>query len=185
MASMNLPRDPGAERAHAALPTDGIGAVNSSAEWLEATVQRFAQYLSEDGLHAALGYLNSRTRFRFTEAYGFAPPMLCSIEVFDRENPAVALAAEVPMDTTYCSIVNARQDAVVIEDSHGDPRVVTHPSRDVYAAYSGVPLRNANGAAFGTLCHFDPRPRIGSADHVTALERVAPLVAAYSLARES
>jgi GAF domain-containing protein len=153
----------------------------AESEWLDATVRRFAQYLEADGLHAALGYLNSRTRFRFTGAYRFAPPLLCSIGVFDRENPALILSAEVPMETTYCSIVAAERGSFVVDDSGHDPRVVTHPSRDIYAAYCGVPLRDAAGEPFGTLCHFDPRPRIGSADQTVVLDRVAPLVASYSL----
>ena len=92
-------------------------------ERLETTVARFAEQLEADGLHAALGYLNSRTRFRFTGAYRFAPPLLCSIEIFDREYPTLALSAEVEMRTTYCSIVGAADEALAVDDAEADSRV--------------------------------------------------------------
>ena len=154
-------------------------------EWIEATVARFAAHLQVDGLHTALGYLNSRTRFRYTGAYRFAPPLLCSIEIFDRENPTLALCAEVEMKTTYCSIVGAERGPLAVDDADRDARIGTHPAREKFAAYCGVPLRGPGGQPFGTLCHYDPRPRIGSTDHILLLERVAPLVSAYSLARLS
>jgi GAF domain-containing protein len=152
-------------------------------EWLASTTERFTTHLEQDGLRVALGYINSTTRFRFTGAYRFKPPMLSSIGIFDRENPALALAAEVEMATTYCSIIGAGEDAFAVDDAAQDARVSTHPAREKYAAYCGVPLRTADGAAFGTLCHFDPRPRIGTVEQLDLLERVSPVLAAYVLAR--
>lgn len=153
-------------------------------EWLESTVQRFADRLKRDGLHTALGYLNSRTRFRYTGAYRFFPPLLRSIGLFDRENPALALCAEVEMNTTYCSIVGETGLELAIDDAGTDPRVRDHPAREQLAAYCGVPLANASGEAFGTLCHYDARPRIETAEHVVLMHRVSPLVANYILSRE-
>jgi GAF domain-containing protein len=155
----------------------------SGAEWLNATTHRFVRHLEEDGLRVALGYLNSTTRFRYTGAYRFNPPLLCSIEIFDRENPAIALAAEVEMRTTYCSIIGLDQGGFAVDDAAYDPRVSNHPAREKFAAYCGVPLRNGSGEPFGTLCHYDPRPRIGTAEQLELLDQVAPIVAAYVLAR--
>jgi GAF domain-containing protein len=154
-------------------------------ERLESTIARFAAHLEADGLHTALGYLNSRTRFRYTGAYRFAPPLLCSIEIYDRENPTLGISAEVEMRSTYCSIVELRHEPLAVDNAEEDARVSTHPAREKFAAYCGVPLRRPGGEPFGTLCHFDPRPRIGSSEQITLLERIAPLVAAYSLARLS
>ena len=170
------------ERAGPSPLRDAAGAA-AAAQWLDATVARFTERLDRDGLHTALGYLNSRTRFRYTGAYRFAPPLLQSIEIFDRENPALALCAEVAMDTTYCSIVGAHDAALSVEDAASDNRVRTHRARDQFAAYCGVPLHDEDGRPFGSLCHYDPRPRIGSCEHIELLERVAPLVASYCLSR--
>lgn len=154
-------------------------------ERLEATIARFAAHLDVNGLHTALGYLNSRTRFRYTGAYRFAAPLLCSLEIYDRENPTLSLCAEVEMRTTYCSIVGLDRTPLAVDDADLDARVNDHPARERFAAYCGVPLRGPGGNAFGTLCHYDPRPRIGSSDQIALLERVAPLISAYSLARLS
>ena len=152
-------------------------------EWLEATVARFSSHLQREGLRVALGYLNSQTRFRYTGAYRFAAPLLCSIEIFDRENPAVALAAEVEMQTTYCSIIGADRAGFSVDDAEFDARVRNHPARAQFAAYCGVPLRGGDGEPFGTICHYDPRPRIGTAGQLQLLESVAPVVAGYIRSR--
>ena len=152
-------------------------------EWLDVTVERFASHLAQDGLRVALGYLNSQTRFRYTGAYRLSPPLLCSIEIFDRENPTVALVAEVDMQTTYCSIVGAAKQGLAVDDAALDERVRTHPAREQFAAYCGVPLLGRDGEPFGTVCHFDPRPRIGTEGQLELLERVAPLIADYVAAR--
>lgn len=165
------------------LPITDAARASAAAQWLDATVARFSEQLERDGLHTALGYLNSRTRFRYTGAYRFAPPLLCSVEIFDRENPSLALCAEVEMDTTYCSIVGVRDEALAVENAASDIRVEAHPARERFAAYCGVPLRDPRGKAVGTLCHYDPRPRIGSGEHLELLERVAPIVADYCLSR--
>lgn len=172
-----------AEIARTALITDVRA--SGADERHEATMARFAAHLDVDGLHTALGYLNARTRFRYTGAYRFAAPLLCSIAIYDRENPTLVLCAEVEMDTTYCSIVGARHEALAVDDAERDARVSAHPARAQFAAYCGVPLRGVGGHPFGTLCHYDPRPRIGSSEQIELLERVAPLVAAYSLERLS
>ena len=170
-------------------PTLGSAANQSQSEsirgeWLESTIERFAARLERDGVHAALGYLNSRTRFRYTGAYRFSPPMLCSIAIFDRENPALELCAEVEMSSTYCSIVGDSGAALTLDNAESDSRVRGHPAREQFAAYCGVPLFGPAGEAFGSLCHYDARPRIGTADHLELMHRVAPLVASYVLSRE-
>lgn len=155
----------------------------SGPEWLDATVDRFSDHLEREGLRVALGYLNSQTRFRYTGAYRIAPPLLCSIEIFDRENPSLALFSEVEMRTTYCSIVGSEKRGLAVDDAEFDIRVQAHPAREQFAAYCGVPLYGADGEPFGTLCHYDPRPRIGTGGQLQLLDRVAPLVAAYVLSR--
>ena len=152
-------------------------------DWIDATVERFASHLERDGLRVALGYLNSQTRFRYTGAYRLAPPLLSSVEIFDRENPSIALVAEVEMRTTYCSIVSETKQGLAVDDAAIDERVKNHPAREQFAAYCGVPLRGLDSEPFGTLCHYDPRPRIGTAGQLELLDRVAPIVAGYILSR--
>ena len=88
------------------------------------------------------------------------------------------------MKTTYCSIVGETRTALAVDNAETDSRVRTHPAREWFAAYCGVPLIGPTGEAFGTLCHYDARPRIETVDHLELMHRVAPLVADYILSRE-
>lgn len=50
---------------------------------------RFTDHWEQCGPHAALRFLNARTRFRYTGIYAIDPPTLRSIDLFDRENPSL------------------------------------------------------------------------------------------------
>lgn len=139
----------------------------------------FRALLETGGLREALGFLNARTRHRYTGLYRFDPPMLRGVCVFDRENPTLNVGGDMPMRETYCSLVGQTQEAVVIRDAARDPRLRTHPARDVYLAYCGVPVALADGRCVGTLCHFDVRPRITPAAAIALLEQAAGYLAVH------
>lgn len=136
-----------------------------------------AQQLDAGGLRRVLRYLNARTRHRFTGAYVFEPPMLRSVSLFDRENPDILVGELAPLDETYCSLVGAQSSAFRTDDSLTDARLVAFPARRAIQAYCGAPLVNAEGKCFGSLCHFDVRPRVMPLEEATTLLVVAPLVA--------
>jgi hypothetical protein len=128
----------------------------------------------------ALAWLNARTRFRFTGLYHAEPPVLRNLYLVDRENPTLNVSGGVcPLDETYCAITCAREAAFATTDARRDPRLVAHPARNSVISYSGVPLRLADGRAWGTLCHFDLRPRLLSRTEADVLDAVAPLFAAW------
>jgi len=136
----------------------------------------FRDTLVRQGLRAALGYLNGRTRHRFTGIYRFDEPMLRSVCLFDRENPGLAVAGDMPMAATYCALVDRDRAPFATEDGGSDLRLRGHPARTTVLAYGGVPLFGTDGRCVGSLCHFDARPRLASPAEVLLLERVAPLV---------
>jgi GAF domain-containing protein len=132
------------------------------------------------GMHSALGLLNARTRFRFTGVYRADPPLLRNEYLFDRENPSLSLGGNVnPLDHTYCGIVAATRQPFAAEDAQHDARLTVHPARDSVVSYIGVPIRISNGHVFGTLCHFDTRPRILPLDEVATLESISRIVAQW------
>ena len=137
----------------------------------------FADTLVRRGLHEALGYLNGRTRHRFTGVYHFDPPLLRSICLFDRENPALTVGGDTPMDESYCSLVGRDRAPFATADAGGDARLRSHPARTSVLAYCGAPLLTGDGACIGTLCHFDVRPRLVPVAELRLLERLAALVA--------
>lgn len=147
---------------------------------------RFAELLRERGLHPALGYLNARTRYRFTGLYHADPPLLHNIGLFDRENPDIDPSGAVTqLDETYCDITCATAKPFVTADALNDTRLETHAARDSILSYAGVPIRLGSGRTWGSLCHFDLRPRLLSTEELAALGTVAPVVAEWlSVSRE-
>ncbi len=132
------------------------------------------------GLHAALGALNARTRYRFTGLYKAEPPLLHNVALFDRENPSVAASGAVArLEETYCSITRDTGAPFSTNDAQRDDRLVGHAARDSVLCYSGVPIRLDSGVPWGTLCHFDLRPRLLPADELAVLRSVAPVVAEW------
>ena len=57
--------------------------------------------------------------------------------------------------------------------------VVTHIARERVQSYCGVPIWLDGGRLWGTLCHYDVRPRLLPHAEVEVLERVAALFAAH------
>jgi GAF domain-containing protein len=139
-----------------------------------------ATLLGTEGPAAALCYLNGRTRFRFTGFYRAEPPLLLNVHLFDRENPTLNLSGDVcRLEDTYCARVWGDERPFVVLDSLGDPRVVAHASRERVQSYCGVPIWLDGGRLWGTLCHYDVRPRLLPHAELEVLERVATLLAAH------
>jgi GAF domain-containing protein len=130
--------------------------------------------LSDGGVLAALGWLNARTRFRFTGLYRAEPPILRNLYLVDRENPSVNVSGEIcPLDETYCAITCAHDAGFTTSDARRDARLVEHPARRSVISYAGVPVRLAGGGAWGTLCHYDLRPRLLPPTELAHLDAVA------------
>lgn len=114
------------------------------------------RYLLNAGrVQAALEYLGLIFPYRFAALYRFDGVSLQNLVFVDREQPGASLAPTVPTDTSYCELVRASGESFLLEDSLVDPRVADHPKRDVVRSYCGVPLLDARGELFGTVCLFD------------------------------
>lgn len=150
-------------------------------ESLDIAATRTCEVLRDQGLHATLGYLNARTRHRYTGVYLLDPPLLRSLCLFDRENPSVLQGADTPMEETYCSLVVAGAAPYATADAEHEPRLAAHPARSSVLAYCGVPLSTEGSGCFGTLCHFDLRPRLVPVEELSLLQRLAPLIAEEAL----
>ena len=136
--------------------------------------------IAAQGVRPAIKFLNDRTRFRFTGVYRVDPPQLRNLVLFDRENPELNLSGGVTrLHDTYCALTYA-SGPFETDDSRSDHRLTDHASRHSIISYAGVPLRLANGQVWGTLCHFDLRPRLLPHGERALLESVAPaLVASF------
>ena len=69
---------------------------------------------------------------------------------------------ESPRDISFCGhAILQKEDIFIVEDSRKDIRFKDNPLVSDYEAifYAGVPLKNKEGLALGTLCIFDHKPR--------------------------
>ncbi|MEO9019734.1 MAG: GAF domain-containing protein, partial [Gemmatimonadaceae bacterium] len=145
----------------------------------------FRAELGAGGMHHALALLNARTRYRFTGVYRAEPPLLRNEFLFDRENPLLALGGDTTeLDQTYCGIVVATCAPFVAEDAPADIRLRDHAARESVVSYIGVPVRTLDGRIFGTLCHFDVRPRMLPTGEFAVLESIASFLAGWLANRD-
>lgn len=137
------------------------------------TIEHARTLARHAGLREALRFLNARTRLRYTGVYRFDPPYLRSIALYDREYPQLQVHSDALLEETYCSIVRASHRTFTTSDASIDPGLVSHVARERVLAYCGVPLFDAKGWCFGSLCHFDPRPRLLDPRELDLLEAVS------------
>ncbi|RAJ12022.1 sensor histidine kinase [Olleya aquimaris] len=86
---------------------------------------------------------------------------------------------ESPRDISFCGhAILQEEDIFIVEDSRKDIRFKDNPLIDNFNAifYAGVPLRNEEGLALGTLCVYDHKPRTLSDLQKKAMLTFAKLV---------
>jgi len=132
--------------------------------------------LATDGVRGAVRYLNSLTPHRFTSLYHFDGPILSNITFYDRQNPDLDSSEDIPVEASYCVFVRDRREKFIVPDASSDQRVKDHPKRGVLKRYCGVPLLDAAGQMFGSICHFDFEPGRVADKEVELLERLAELL---------
>ncbi len=83
----------------------------------------FLETLNGQGLHAALGYLNSRTPHRFTGIYRYDQDMVRNVALFDRFDHSLTKGTDVPRTSAYCTIVGQTKEPLEILDTQGDGNI--------------------------------------------------------------
>ena len=141
---------------------------NHSAE--HDLVAKFEHPLFQQGLFAALQFLNATTPYRFTGVYRFEGDWVRSVALFDRKNPELRLGEDVPWNDSYCRLTAEDGESCRIEAALSDVRLATHAAREAVQSYIAVLLRSADGTPFGTLCHFDVHPQSPDARSIADLE---------------
>jgi GAF domain-containing protein len=120
---------------------------------MQTELDTFSTLLHQQGVPAALAYLNGRTPHRYTGLFRFDGDVLRNEALFDRSRPGVQSGDDAPMAQTFCALVGREEQPVEILDASMDPR-----ARDVdttVLSYCGVLIRDDEGQPFGTLCHYD------------------------------
>ncbi|MBX0290247.1 GAF domain-containing protein [Hymenobacter sp. HSC-4F20] len=138
------------------------------------TLDAFVQVLRQQGVHAALGYLNRYTPHRYTGIYRFCGGFSRNVVLFDRYKPQVRQGEDVPLAEAFCSLVGRQQAPLQLVDATLDPRA--RQVNTLVVSYCGVPIRDEQGQLYGTLCHYDLELCQEMIQHVPLLETVAPLL---------
>ncbi|MBD2025259.1 GAF domain-containing protein [Leptolyngbya sp. FACHB-711] len=134
----------------------------------------FRELLRVGGVRAALQFLNSISRHRFTAVFRFEGDILRNLHLIDRENPKIERCPDLPVIESYCLFVRSAVKPFIVSESLEDDRVQGHPKQQMVRSYCGVPLLDENGELFGTICHFDFKPIPFTAEEAFLLDEIAP-----------
>ena len=129
-----------------------------------------------EGIRAGLIFLNGLTEHRFSALYQFENKQLRNLYFFDREYPEIETADEIPVTASYCVFVRETGQLFHTSDALRDDRVRSHPKREQILAYCGLPVLDADGKLFGSICHFDLQPRVIADEDVDLMEAAARLL---------
>ena len=121
--------------------------------------KKFQDAFESHGTRAALAELLALTDYRYIGIWRFQDGRSAPALHFDRQRPAETRVDDVPEAATYCTLVRDGIAPFKTADSLLDPRLATHPAREVVRTYCGVPLMDSEGTVLGTLCHYDLVPR--------------------------
>lgn len=116
-------------------------------------VGEFTRVLAQQGVVAALAYLNRRTPHRYTGLFRFEGDVLRTQVQFDCNHPAWQQKQEGRLATAYCALVGRQQAGL---DSTEAPTEL--PAAEVVTPAifcHSVLIHDAQGHAYGTLCHYD------------------------------
>jgi GAF domain-containing protein len=147
--------------------------LSSPSSRTEDHFQTFSEVLKASGARDALAYLLSQSDYRFIGVFRFQDGKANAAIHYDRENPTVLNATEVPDTATYCCFVRDSQGVFTTANALTDQRLTDHPAREAVLAYCGVPVMDSSGHLLGTLCHYDVVPRDPSQLDFELLLRVA------------
>ena len=138
-----------------------------------ADIRDFVARCKDYGLTAGLTALNGRVPHRYTAVYQLEDLKLRNIELVDKVGEArPEFLAEVPLGDSFCQFV--LRDGVFFTSNAGlDRRLDGHKYQEAMGSYHGVPVLDAQGQLYGSLCHFDTEPQPLSDAEFEHLQRVA------------
>lgn len=88
--------------------------------------------------------------------------------------------AETGRDISFCGHAILKDEVMVVEDAHGDPRFADNPlvtADPSIRFYAGAPIVLSDGTKPGTVCIIDRRPRVLDVDDLAHLRELAMVTA--------
>jgi hypothetical protein len=138
-----------------------------------------ASTLRAGGLEEGVRLLNERVPHRYTGIYQLTGNVLKCEVLYDKQHEVMPeLLAVVPLEDSFCQFV-LRDQGFQTSDARDDTRLSGHRYREVLLSYHGVPLLDASGALFGSLCHFDFLSLPLTDDEFENMKRASPLLSPF------
>ena len=136
--------------------------------------------LDNQGLNAALMFLNARVPHRYTAVYRLSDAYLRRLGFIDKEGGPGLEFAEVPFKDSFCEVA-VKEPPLVVTDMATDARLQAHSNPRQLMSYVGLPLSVGPGALYGTLCHYDTSPHPLSDAELSFLEQASELLLRFCL----
>ncbi len=145
-------------------------------------MKKFKDALMTGGIQSALEVLNARVAHRFTAVNRFDADMLrCEMLVDKGGSPPILRLLNIDLGHSFCQYVI--RDGYFCTDNTGcDERLDGHIAQGRILSYHGVPLLDADGKPFGSLCHFDTVIRSLSVREFDHMKRAAASLSTFMLA---
>lgn len=140
----------------------------------DETISAVRKRLFDDGVRAAVIYLNGLTEYRFTALYRFGEDKVSSVFFYDRLHPTVTTSPDIPLMSSYCAQVSKNAEPFCAASPSTDAR--KGPQKTSIQSFCGVPLVDSDGNMFGTLCHFDFSARTLDPADLQLMEAMAQLL---------
>lgn len=135
--------------------------------------------LESEGAQAALAFLNARAPHRLTSINLIqSDHMVCQLLHDKAGKLAPTAIAPVPMLHSFCQFV-VQDGWFSTHDSSTDVRLDQHKYQGVVLSYCGVPLTDASGELFGTLCHMDMQAQLLPEEEFDFFQRAARILPKY------
>ena len=139
-------------------------------------IQQLEDILTGKGLNSALAFLNQRVPYRFTAIYRLNKDNLELVELVDKlDDPSTAPLARIPFSNSFCEVA-VRDGSLVTPDTTLDKKLDGRPYQGIIKSYVGLPLMQATGALFGSLCHYDYDTQLIDDDEFAFLQEAAALI---------
>lgn len=131
------------------------------------------------------GLLDSPSETEFDELVGLASEIcqtpLSAFTLIDKDRQWLKSVVgselrELPRDIAFCAHTIQQRGLLVVEDTTQDERFVTNPlvtGSPSIRFYAGMPLEAPGGAAIGTLCVMDVKPRVLTAAQCDSMRVLA------------
>jgi len=125
------------------------------------------------------------TLVRLTQEVAHVDTVLISLIDHDRQWFKARIGLDVnetPRNVSFCGYAILGEDTLLVADAKCDSRFADNPlvlGAPYIRFYAGHPLRAGNGKAIGTLCMFDPRPRLLSEAQQANFRDLATLAEGY------